>query len=140
MRNGDGAYSEEAHQVVYNLSKLIIQQIERYRKPGGLLIALHNNTNGNYSITSYESGSLKSDAADLHRAAGQDSDNFFFVTTKKLFLRFKNAGFNVVLQARSVKDDGSLSVWAARKNFAYVNIEAQHGHVSSQLKMLSYVR
>ena len=35
-----------------------------------------------------------------------------------------------------VRDDGSLSVYAARHNIGYINVEARHGHAAEQREML----
>lgn len=103
-----------------------------------MIITLHNNTDGEYSALSYQSGGpLSQDAARVQLAPRQDPDNFFFVTDAGWFDRLAAAGFNVVLQDNSrVTDDGSLSVLAARRGIPYVNVEAQHGQVRVQRKML----
>ncbi|MEJ7676319.1 MAG: hypothetical protein WKG06_00245 [Segetibacter sp.] len=36
----------------------------------------------------------------------------------------------------AIEDDGSLSVYAARHNIPYVNVEAQHEHSEEQLALL----
>jgi hypothetical protein len=44
----------------------------------------------------------------------------------------------VVLQHNTnAVDDGSLSIFYGRKNKSYVNVEAEHGHLEQQKKMLS---
>jgi hypothetical protein len=35
-------------------------------------------------------------------------------------------------------DDGSLSVYCGKLGIPYVNVEAQHGHLVRQLKMLIF--
>src|SRR5690606_12947186 len=104
---------------------------------GRVVVALHNSTNGRYSLASYQAGGqFARDAAEVHAEPGQDPDNFFLVTSQRLFTVIKSEGFNVVLQSRAVSDDGSLSVWAARKGVVYINVEAENGHQTTQVRML----
>lgn len=102
------------------------------------VIALHNNTNGGYSIHSYERGGSESAAAtEVYHAPGKDTDNFFLVTRSQLFKELKKAGFNVVLQAnRGAPDDGSLSVYCGKKGITYVNVETQLGDSKTAREML----
>ena len=102
------------------------------------VIALHNNTDQRYAATSYLSGAeLAQDAAHVSLEAGVDPDDFFFVTQQGLFEALKAAKFNVVLQDnRTVTDDGSLSVYCGQQGIPYVNVEAEHGHLEAQVKML----
>ena len=54
-----------------------------------------------------------------------------------LYEKFKNLGYNTVLQNNAtMTDDGSLSVLAGQQNIPYVNVEAQHGHLEEQVEML----
>ncbi len=102
------------------------------------VVALHNNTEANYSAESYLPGrEYAGDAAEVHLAPEADPDNFFFVTTRELFGRLSGLGFNVVLQNNeTATDDGSLSVYCGRKGIGYVNVEAQHGHLEAQQRMI----
>ncbi|MEL7169102.1 MAG: hypothetical protein AAGN64_07095 [Bacteroidota bacterium] len=107
-----------------------------YGKPV-VVVTAHNNTEGRYAATSYATdGPYAEDAAGLHLAPGADADDFFFVTDRALFDTLAEAGFNAVLQANAATDDGSLSVWAAQQGVPYVNVEAQHGHVAEQTRMM----
>lgn len=103
-----------------------------------LVATLHNNTDGEYSALSYApGGDHAGDAAALHLPLGADPDNFFFVTDRALYDALVPAGFAVVLQDNArVTDDGSLSVWAARRGVPYVNVEAQHRDRERQVEML----
>jgi hypothetical protein len=102
------------------------------------LATLHNNTEGEYSALSYTpAGDHAQDAAAVHLPPGADPDNFFFVTDRALYDALAAEGFAVVLQDNArVTDDGSLSVWAARRGVPYVNIEARHGDREGQVQML----
>lgn len=103
------------------------------------VIAVHNNTNDEYSILSYKAGGeYQSDASDIFINPGNDVDDFFYLTEASDFEFLKSKGLNVVLQNnRSVTDDGSLSVYCGQKNIKYINIEAEHGHKDGQLSMLN---
>lgn len=128
-----GGYSPEVHQAVKAFAAEIIKRLEGSRA----IVALHNNTNGSYSIRQYQGrGPLAADAAEVHVVEAQDPDDFFFVTSRRLFAVIKAGGFNVALQSASVSDDGSLSVYSARHGIMYVNVEAENGHQAAQTKML----
>ncbi|MEM6783965.1 MAG: hypothetical protein AAF624_09560 [Bacteroidota bacterium] len=102
-----------------------------------VVVTAHNNTEGRYAATSYATdGPYAEDGAALHIAPGADADDFFFVTDRTLFDTLAGAGFNAVLQADAATDDGSLSVWAAQQGVPYVNVEAQHGHLAEQTRMM----
>jgi len=104
------------------------------------VIALHNNTNGGYSIDSYLDGGSEAAAAARVTRAPSDPDNFFLVTHPKLFDDLVKAGFSVVLQDNeNAPDDGSLSVYCGRRGIIYVNVETQHGAEAEQKRMLEAV-
>jgi hypothetical protein len=129
-----GPYSLAARQEAMNLASSIVQLLD-----GSLVVALHNNTDNNYSARSYL-GDLKNDAAEVFLHPKNDDDDFFFVTKSEQFEFFKSKGFNVVLQDnRSVTDDGSLSVYCGLKNIPYINVEAEHGHLEEQVEMIRAV-
>ena len=102
------------------------------------VVALHNNTDANYSAASYAPGGSDADeAADLFLAPGADPDDFVFVTTRPLFDAVRASGVTAILQDNAAAtDDGSLSVWAAQNGRPYVNIEAQHGSGAANRRMI----
>jgi hypothetical protein len=106
-----------------------------------LILTLHNNSEAEYSLQSYlPEGEYADDASQVHLEDGSDPDDFFFVTAPHLFEAFRDSGFNVVLQDNAnVSDDGSLSVLAGAKGIPYVNVEAEHGKLEEQIKMLQAV-
>ncbi|MEM1116427.1 MAG: hypothetical protein AAF845_20090 [Bacteroidota bacterium] len=108
------------------------------RAPTAVVVALHNNTDENYSAASYLPGAVyESDAEAVTVHDGTDPDDFFFVTDRGLYDALVAEGFNAVLQDNeAATDDGSLSVWAAREGVPYVNVEAQHGHRAEQARMI----
>ena len=106
-----------------------------------LVIALHNNTNQNYSFKSYMSGEeYENEAEDLHHGRLNDKDDFYFVTDPHIMNQLKTGRYNVILQANNtMTDDGSLSVYCAQLGIPYVNVEAQHDRLVRQIKMLIFV-
>jgi len=133
----DDIYTAAAKEVNRLATNYTINYIDRKK----LVVALHNNTNGEpLSIISYKSGSEEKNATDVYMNLHQDPDDFFFTTDKNIFDFLKQKGFNVALQNNAlVVDDGSLSVYAGKKSIPYVNIEAQVGHLSEQRKMIEVV-
>lgn len=119
------------------------------------VVAFHNNTNtaaataaalrtSSLNIHWYESGGTAAASAEQDSAvlgartnpailAREDPDNFLLVTRPEDFDAFRGQR-NVVLQAGSPTDDGSLSVLLASER--YINIEAEgkpyRGHGSSR--------
>ncbi len=112
----------------------------------GIVIALHNNTEANYSVLGYGPGGPDApDVEELHINPDHDPDNFFYTTDHGFFQYARSKGFNAVLQkSGNVKDDGSLSVYCGLRKIPYINIEAQHGHLTEQESMtrvvLDYLR
>jgi hypothetical protein len=104
-----------------------------------VLISLHNNKNGEYSIKTYKTKSnYATDVLKIYSNKKNDPDNFFIVTRNKIFVKLKKARYNVVLQNSKIsKDDGSLSIYyGRRKKIVYVNVEAQQGSLQEQIQML----
>jgi hypothetical protein len=126
----------EAERAVERFAKdlLAVYAIER----ADVVIALHNNTEGQYSALSYEKGGVfAADASAVFIKDGSDPDDFFFVTEAAVFDALRHRGYNVVLQDnRRVTDDGSLSVYCGRAGVRYINVEAQNGHLEQQVAMI----
>ena len=135
LRLLNGRVTSAAISSVKAFAAFILQKI-----PNNLtrLIALHNNENGKYSVRSYTTyGTRAKDAANIHINPLRDPDNFFILTDTTLFRELKSADFNVVLQnASGVRDDGSLSVYFAKRSVLYINVEAQKGRMRTQVNML----
>jgi hypothetical protein len=131
----NGQITASASNSVKAFSKFILQQIP---KSARILIALHNNDDGEYSIDSYKPfGDKVKDALRISKNPEIDPDNFFLVTTNKVFNHLKASGFNAALQnSAKAKDDGSLSIYYGRRKKVYVNVEAEHNSLSEQTRML----
>lgn len=125
---------------VNKFGKYLTDIIFRYQSD--LIVAVHNNTDGNYSITSYlKGGGLEADADSVFTTSSKDLDDFFFVTKVNHYNYLKKKGNNVVLQNnQNVQDDGSLSVYCGYNGVDYINVEAQHGHIKEQIKMLEDIQ
>jgi hypothetical protein len=101
--------------------------------PQGKIVAVHNNKQ--YSMRYYlPHQPLAGDAHKININPTLYYRNFFLVTQEKDFKRYKNKGFNVVLQSNNVKDDGSLSIIFAHQQ--YVNVEAGYDQLFYQMRML----
>ncbi len=128
--------NDEAERAVAQFAEdlLKLYQIDR----ADAVIALHNNGGRSYSVRSYMAGQdLAGDAEEVFIAPARDPSDFDFVTERPVFEALRGRGHNVVLQDnRRVTDDGSLSVYCGRAKKRYINVEAKHGHLSEQVKML----
>lgn len=105
-----------------------------------LVIALHNNTEHQYSYKSYKpGGEYEKDAQDVYKGCVRDEDDFYFVTEYRVLDRVRFGQYHAVMQAlTTVTDDGSLSVYCGRLSIPYINVEAQHGHLFRQMRMLLF--
>jgi hypothetical protein len=104
------------------------------------VVALHNNGAGRYSVQAYAAGGAHArDAQAVAVNPALSPQDFFLVTRRGLFDALRELGFNVVLQSEHPADDGSLAVWFQQHGRAYVNVEALHGHVAEQQRMLAAV-
>ena len=94
-----------------------------------LVLTLHNNTDDNYYMLSYVPGAVyETDAEAVYNGKHKDPDQFYFVTSARLYGLLTPTKFNVVVQNNAnVTDDGSLSVYCGQRGIEYVNVEAQHG-------------
>lgn len=136
----NGVFTEESDATVKGVANVFL---EKYIDTMRLVIALHNNTDGGgLTIKSFQKGGdYANDAKKVNVNAARDEDDFFLTTDNKIYAFLKKKGFNILLQNNAkVTDDGSLSVYAANKKIAYLNVEAQHGHLDQQLEMLDAVQ
>ena len=123
--------SNRALKLVTGLAQRMVDSLNQK-----MIVTLHNNSDEKYSSLSYLD-EYKNDAAAVFINPDRDPDDFFFVTTRELFRKFRALGFNTVLQNNNtMTDDGSLSVLAGRQKIPYINVEAQHGHLEMQIEML----
>lgn len=130
----NGPFSEAALNLVEQFGHRLLELIP---DSAGCVIALHNNTNGAYSVNSYlPGGERRHDAAAVHISPGQDPDDMIFTTDRGIFYKIAAAGFNAVLQDNlQATEDGSLSVYCGKYSRCYVNLETEHGKISQYTKM-----
>jgi hypothetical protein len=102
------------------------------------IVALHNNTDGDYSVKSYQNGGKRqSDAKQVYAADWQDADDIALTTDENLFSKMSALGYNSILQDNvKVNRDGSLSVYYGEQNKRYINIETQFGKTVQYKEML----
>ncbi len=132
------SYNNNVERQVQQFARFVLAEI-----PGNkTVIAVHNNTDGNYTINDYKKGNnLERDALLVYQNPALDEDDFFLTTNLSLFKSLKAEKFNVILQDKGkAKDDGSLSIYCARSNRPYVNVETEHGHLDEQQKMLTALK
>jgi hypothetical protein len=131
------SYSEKRVKSVEQFASDLLALI----KGAKLLVAVHNNSNGGFSVNSIKNEmDSKKDALNIYINPSMDEDDFYYVTEKEKFLYFKKKGYNVVLQDNvNVEDDGSLSVYCGRHKISYINVECQAGHLDQQIKMITEI-
>ncbi len=102
------------------------------------IVALHNNTEGNYSIKNYLPGGDRiSDVRAVQFQLSNDRDDIALTTDEGIYRAMAAAGFNTIWQDNgAVKKDGSLSVYCGLRGLRYINIETEHGRVESYILML----
>ena len=115
--------------------------LNQYMIHAKLIVALHNNHPSGLSIRNYvPGGSMAQGMSQVAVSPDKDPHDFFYVTSQRAFEFLSGRNFNVVLQNnQTVRDDGSLSVWAARQQIDYINSEAGTGNLASQMVMLAAV-
>lgn len=129
-----GNFSHQAREQVVGFAQHIL--IHFFGKPE-VVIAPHNNSDGDYHAVLYREGEkFADDAEHVHIVDNTHPGNFFFVIDKEHHEFLTDKGFNSVLQSSSVEDDGSLSVFCLRNGHVYVNCEADEEHIDEQLWML----
>jgi hypothetical protein len=102
--------------------------------PGGLLVALHNNSAG-YSVRDEQP---ISDAASIREPGNPRA--FFLCVDEDDFRKLSGSPYNVVLQKKAPpEDDGSLSRLAAARGVRYVNLEVALGQSGRQKEMLDWL-
>lgn len=135
-----GKYSSAAHWAVERFARKFLERFALGRER--VIVALHNTVDGDYSIESYRPGAEHAAAAaDLHISSNRSRFDFFYVTDRRFFDYLKQRDFNMVLQDNAaVPDDGSLSVYFAKRGIPYLNIEAELGQLDRQIEMVRAAR
>jgi hypothetical protein len=133
-------HSAAAQLAVEDFSSRLIQTFALDQEP--VIIALHNTGGGGLSINSYlATGDKPTTASATHVSTNRFAGDFFYVTDRRFFDYLQARDFNVTLQDdANVPDDGSASVYFARKGIPYINIEADVKHLTEQIEMVRVVR
>lgn len=134
----DGAnYSGKANKQVKKLAKAILHRLPE----GHTVVAVHNNTDENYSIKSYDVGGDEAEnTKSVYINPETDPDDFIYTTDAYFFKAFKEIGVNVILQDnKGYVNDGSLSVYCGKNKIPYINIETQKGHFDAQMHLMKEV-
>lgn len=121
----------EVEKFAANLLQLIPDSIS-------CLIALHNNTDGDFSVKTYLPGGMRqNDASLVYADEWQDIDDIALTTDQVIYNKMASLGYNSILQNNEkVFKDGSLSVYYGEQNRRYINIETQHGKTVQYKEML----
>lgn len=93
------------------------------------IVALHNNSEGAFSINSYlAGGSREKDAKTVYSNELEDADDIVLTTDSLLYAGMVKAGYNSILQDNlNARKDGSLSIHFGELGKRYINIETQAG-------------
>lgn len=136
LRDG-GKFSWKASRSVKNLANEILTYIDGR----SVIIAMHNNTDVNYSIKSYlPDGDEAKNTKEVYINEQMDPDDFVYTTDKSYYDKLKAKKINVILQDnKKYVNDGSLSVYCGKNGIPYINIEAQKGHFKEQLRLIEIV-
>jgi len=123
---------------VIEVEKFAAQLLQLIPDSVACLVALHNNTDGDFSVKTYQHGGTRqNDASQVYADNWQDVDDIVFTTDEILFAKMSANGYNSILQDNlNVNRDGSLSVYYGEQNRRYVNIETQHGKTVQYKEML----
>jgi hypothetical protein len=135
LRRG-GNYSEAAHAEVRGFARRLVDTFGLDRAP--VIIALHNTDGRGLSIQSYlPEGDHPTAARAVHVSPRCYPGDFFYVTDQRCFDHLQARDFNVTLQDDAhVPNDGSASVYFARRGIPYLNVEADLTHLTEQTEML----
>ncbi len=138
------SYSKKAHRYLSNYAQNVLKELgikDGVSSSQFPIIALHNNTEGQYSVKYYlKGGQYEWDAEHVFMISDVDTDNFFFTTDRVLFHALVEKGINTVLQDnKRAEDDGSLSIYCGRHGISYVNVEEQQSDTAeARVKEIAY--
>jgi hypothetical protein len=124
---------------VIEVEKFAAKLLQLIPDSASCIIALHNNTDGDFSVKTYLSGGKRQkDALQVYADDWQDIDDIALTTDEVIFNQMSSFGYNSILQDNEkVYRDGSLSVYYGELNRRYINIETQHGKTGQYKEMLS---
>ncbi len=133
LKQDNHPFSDTALQTVLRFGEAVLRLTDTTKT----IVAVHNNTNGRFSILYYTADGISL----VHHNLQQDVDDFFLTNDEELFEALRDADFNVVLEnAERMADDGSMSILFGKRKWRYVNVEAEHGHGPQQQRMLQALK
>lgn len=101
------------------------------------IIAVHNNTPGKLTIKDFKPGQwYGNDAREVFISLAEDPDDFFFTNSATIYRALRTLRYNVALMATDPPDRGTLGNYVNNNGGIYVLVEAEHGHLNRQIKML----
>ena len=128
------------------ISKPAINEIEKFAQrllqlipdSTSCIVALHNNTNGAFSINSYLAGHERQfDARAVYADSNEDIDDIALTTDSLIYQKMADYRYNTIWQHNEkAKKDGSLSIYCGERNLRYINIETEHGKLNQHIQML----
>ncbi len=135
--NDGGKFTKDAESEVAQFAEKLTTRL----KDKSVIIAVHNNTEENYSIKSYAPrGSEAANTKSVYINDNMDPDDFVYTTDLTVYDALSAQGINVILQDNSTMvDDGSLSIYCGLNDIRYINIETQHGHLEEQLRLMEII-
>jgi hypothetical protein len=131
-------YGRINNKAITEVEKFAARILQLIPERPSCIIALHNNTNGKFSITSYLAGNIREkDAKKIYSNLEEDPDDFFLTTDSVMFQHLANGKYNAVWQdSKNAKKDGSLSIYCGERNICYVNCETEHGRQMQYQQMI----
>ncbi|HMU08496.1 MAG TPA: hypothetical protein PKC54_00700 [Ferruginibacter sp.] len=123
---------------VIEVEKFAARLLELIPDSISCLVALHNNSDGDFSVRTYLPGGIRQkDASLVYADTWQDIDDIALTTDQAIYNKMASSGYNSILQDNiNVYKDGSLSVYYGEQNRRYINIETQHGKTMQYKEML----
>ena len=129
-----GNYTEKGEREVRKFAKKFLKRLQDKTA----IVAMHNNTDSNYSILSYlPDGDEAQNTKHVYINDNMDPDDFIYTTDEQIYKAMVKRNVNVILQDNAnFVDDGSLSVYCGIEGIRYINIETEHGHLNEQLDFM----
>ncbi len=101
------------------------------------IISVHNNTPGKLTIKDFKPGQwYGKDAREVFISPAEDPDDFFFTNSPTIYRALRTLRYNVALMAANPPDRGTLVNYVTKNGGIYVLVEAEHGHLNRQIRML----
>lgn len=131
-------FGKPGDKAIAEIEKLAVRILQLIPEQTSCIIALHNNTDGNFSVLSYTAGmEREKDTKALYINPQEDPDDIFLTTDSSLFYSLAAKQYNIILQDNNmVNKDGSLSVYFGERNVCYLNCETQHGKEKKYQEMI----